>query len=194
MKATTLSRRRGRAWLSITTAFTLTLIACGGDERHLPSLPGGPAQGAGVRQVELQPGAPEPQILIPNPYGHNATAVAEGERLYNWYNCSGCHFAGGGGIGPPLMDDDWIYGSEPQNIYNTIMEGRPEGMPAYRGRISQEHAWQIVAYVQTLNPDWEPPAEDAERTGDSLEDRSDEGVGGSEADEGSSGEGSGGSS
>lgn len=160
---------------------TLGVFACGGDERHLPSLPGGPAQGAGVRQIELQPGLPEPHKIIPNPYGHNAKAVTEGKRLYHWYNCSGCHFEGGGGIGPPLMDDDWIYGSEPQNIYNTIMEGRPEGMPAYRGRISQEHAWQIVAYVQTLNPDWEPPAEDAERTADSLEERRDESVGGSES-------------
>lgn len=164
----------------------ITAAGCGGDDRALPSLPGGPAQGAGVRQIELQPGVPEPQVVIPNPYGQNATAVAEGERLYHWYNCSGCHFNGGGGIGPPLMDDEWIYGSEPQNIYNSIIEGRPEGMPAYRGRISQEHAWQIVAYVQTLNPDWQPPAEDAAQAQDSREDRSGESVGGSESNTGGS--------
>ena len=47
------------------------------------------------------------------PYDGNAYAVSEGKRLYNQFNCSGCHFQGGGGIGPPLMDADWIYGSAP---------------------------------------------------------------------------------
>ena len=41
---------------------------------------------------------------------------------------------GGGGIGPPLMDDRWIYGSAPENIYASIVQGRPNGMPAWGGR------------------------------------------------------------
>lgn len=136
----------------------LVLTGCERQSREVPGLPGGPASGAGVQQIELQPGVPEPMPWIGNPYADNAQALAEGERLYHWYNCSGCHFAGGGGIGPPLMDADWIYGREPQNIFNTIMEGRPEGMPSYRGRLPQEHAWKIVAYVQSLDEHaTEPP-------------------------------------
>jgi hypothetical protein len=50
--------------------------------------------------------------------------MTEGQRLYNWYNCGGCHFRGGGGIGPALMDEVWIYGKEPANLYASIL-GRP---------------------------------------------------------------------
>jgi len=81
----------------------------------------------------------------------NVQALAQGKMLYRWYNCSGCHAQGGGGIGPPLMDDQWIYGSRPDEIFATIMEGRPNGMPAFRGRIPEEQAWQIVAYVRSMS-------------------------------------------
>jgi cytochrome c oxidase cbb3-type subunit III len=63
----------------------------------------------------------------------------------------GCHFHGGGGIGPPLMDQTWIYGSEPQNVYDTIVEGRPNGMPSFRGKIPEMQLWQIVAYVRSMS-------------------------------------------
>ncbi len=66
-----------------------------------------------------------------NPYHGNAYAISEGQRLYQWYNCVGCHGRGGGGIGPPLMDQSWTYGGEPENIFETIVKGRPNGMPAW---------------------------------------------------------------
>jgi len=56
-----------------------------------------------------------------------------------------------GGMGPPLMDDQWIYGSRPENIFNTIVEGRPNGMPSWRNKITDEQVWQLVAYVQSMN-------------------------------------------
>lgn len=131
------------------TMGALLLLSCR-EDRSPKSLPGGlPAERA-VRQVELQPGEPRGAVAVRNPYAANQNALAEGERLYHWYNCSGCHFAGGGGIGPPLMDDEWIYGSEPQNILDSILEGRPDGMPSYHGKLPLDHAWKIVAYVQTL--------------------------------------------
>src|ERR1044071_3848683 len=49
----------------------------------------------------------------------NAYAIAEGKRLYTQLNCVGCHANGGGGMGPPLMDDKWIYGSAPANKIGT---------------------------------------------------------------------------
>ena len=61
----------------------------------------------------LQPGPPTRHVAVRGPYEGNAYAVSEGKRLYNQFNCSGCHFQGGGGIGPPLMDAEWIYGSAP---------------------------------------------------------------------------------
>jgi len=77
--------------------------------------------------------------------------MSQGKHLFEWFNCVGCHAHGGGSIGPALMDADWIYGDDPQSIYQTILGGRPNGMPAFNGRISQTQAWQLVAYVRSLS-------------------------------------------
>ncbi len=53
-------------------------------------------------------------------------------------------------MGPPLMDANWIYGSQPQNIHDTIVEGRPNGMPSFRGKIPDQQIWELVAYVRSL--------------------------------------------
>jgi cytochrome c oxidase cbb3-type subunit 3 len=81
----------------------------------------------------------------------NAYALAQGKLYYRWFNCIGCHAQGGGAIGPALMDDSWVYGKDPDAIFATIMEGRPNGMPSFRGRIPEEQAWQIVAYVRSMS-------------------------------------------
>ena len=81
----------------------------------------------------------------------NAYALAQGKVYYRWFNCIGCHAQGGGGSGPPLMDANWTYGKEPGNVFTTIMDGRPNGMPSFRGRIPEEQAWQLVAYVRSLS-------------------------------------------
>jgi cytochrome c oxidase cbb3-type subunit 3 len=49
------------------------------------------------------------------------------------------------------MDNNWIYGSEPGNVFATIMQGRPNGMPSFRNRIPESQAWEIVAYVRSLS-------------------------------------------
>jgi len=76
--------------------------------------------------------------------------VSEGKRLYRWYNCNGCHANGGGGSGPPLMGDMWIYGNAPANIVATV-EGRPNGMPSFRGKIPDYQAMQIAAYIRSMS-------------------------------------------
>jgi len=88
---------------------------------------------------------------VANPYEQNAYAMSQGKTLYLNFNCVGCHFHGGGGIGPPLMDDKWIYGSEPDQIFATIVQGRPNGMPSFQGKIPDYQVWQIVAYVRSLS-------------------------------------------
>ena len=81
----------------------------------------------------------------------NAFALSQGKTLFQWFNCTGCHANGGGGIGPALMDDQWRYGNNPEQIYASIMEGRPNGMPAFGGRLNEDQAWQLVAYVRSLS-------------------------------------------
>ena len=88
---------------------------------------------------------------VNNSYEENAYAISNGQTLFNQFNCSGCHAHGGGGMGPPLMDEQWIYGSRPEQIFATIVEGRPNGMPAWRNRIPAYEIWQIVAYVRSMS-------------------------------------------
>jgi cytochrome c oxidase cbb3-type subunit 3 len=76
--------------------------------------------------------------------------VAEGKRLYTWFNCHTCHANGGGDIGPALMDKDWLYGAEAEHIFKSIIEGRPNGMPSFRGKIPDAQVWQIAAYVRSM--------------------------------------------
>jgi len=105
-----------------------------------------------VSLSELRPG--EPAQAPPeskNEYEENAYAMNEGKRLYEWFNCVGCHAHGGGGMGPPLMDDKWLYGSQPDQVFKTIVEGRPNGMPSFRGKIPDYQVWQLSAYVRSMS-------------------------------------------
>ena len=106
-------------------------------------------------RVDVQPGEGAKGLTeakVSGGYSHgNAYEIAQGKRLFRWYNCAGCHSNGGGGMGPALMDDTWIYGHQPDAIFSTIMEGRPNGMPAFRGRIPESQVWQLVAYVRSMS-------------------------------------------
>lgn len=128
----------------------LALAACEREHRRFYEKPSVAAPNVRERLVSLTPGPTIPDSTQKNPYGYNAHAISEGKRLFTWYNCVGCHANGGGGMGPPLMDARWIYGSDPENIYATIVEGRPNGMPAFR-RIPSYQVWQLVAYVQSMS-------------------------------------------
>ena len=109
--------------------------------------PSGPPR---VPGSALIPGGSAPVMTVENPYWRSAEGIRDGQRLYDWYNCSGCHAGGGGGMGPPLMDARWIYGSRPANLFDVIVEGRPGGMPAYGGRIPDDEIWKLVAYVTSM--------------------------------------------
>lgn len=137
--------------LALACLGVLLLAACEREQRRFESWPPTASAGNAVREVDLAPGPPTPDVDVRGPYDGNAVGVSEGKRLFNQMNCSGCHFQGGGGIGPPLMDSLWIYGSAPENIFETIVEGRPNGMPSYRGRLGADQVWQLVAYVRSMS-------------------------------------------
>jgi cytochrome c oxidase cbb3-type subunit 3 len=101
--------------------------------------------------TDLTAGQPVLQPSVKNEYEQNAFALSEGKRLFDQMNCSGCHAHGGGAIGPPLMDDKWIYGSRPEQIFSTIVEGRPNGMPSFHGKLPDYEIWQLAAYVRSLS-------------------------------------------
>lgn len=127
--------------------------ACNRENRNLDAA--GPETGPRALTVsELYPGpasAPTPPDPRAQGYEGNAAHIANGQRYYQWFNCSGCHFNGGGGIGPPLMDEKWRYGGEIEQIYASIVQGRPNGMPAFRDKIPEQQVWEIAAFVRTLS-------------------------------------------
>jgi cytochrome c oxidase cbb3-type subunit III len=131
----------------------LLLGACEREEREpRPDQAAAPSPEA-VTMPTIRPGSgapPEPSRMGEE-YEQSAWHVSEGKRLYTWFNCNGCHGnAGGGGMGPALMDDKWIYGGDLQSIAATLLQGRPNGMPSWRGRIPDEQIWQIAAYVRSM--------------------------------------------
>jgi cytochrome c oxidase cbb3-type subunit III len=150
--------------LAILAVFALLLLnaACERERREFrqPSAAVSPGT-TPAPQSPLEPGSPDPNRVTAmeqpattagsKPDEQNAYAVSEGKRLYGAYNCVGCHAHGGGGIGPPLMDANWIYGGTPQNIHDTILEGRPNGMPSFRSKIPDFQVWEIVAYVRSMS-------------------------------------------
>lgn len=142
------------------------MTGCNREQRQFPQPTDGSLKETVQRQSPLQPAEARPteskssssatvQILMPEDYWEkyegNAYAASQGKRLYRWYNCNGCHAAGGGGMGPALMDDKWLYGGEPDRIYATITEGRPNGMPSFAGHIPEDQLWQIVTYVRSMS-------------------------------------------
>jgi cytochrome c oxidase cbb3-type subunit 3 len=125
-------------------------MSCERETRHLAGNYGTTSPGM-VDLVDFQPGPTTAFDSVPGPFDTNAYGTAEGQTLFSEMNCSGCHSKGGGGMGPPLMDDEWIYGSAPNQIFSTIAEGRPNGMPAWRHRLTDKQIWELVAYVRSLS-------------------------------------------
>lgn len=108
-------------------------------------------QGTAVSTLFPGGGSAPPDDPTGQRYAGDPHAIAEGARLFDWYNCSGCHFHGAGGIGPAFMDAQWLYGGRMQQIYASIYQGRPNGMPSWGGKLSTTEIWEIAAYVHSLS-------------------------------------------
>lgn len=103
------------------------------------------------------PGPRTPMALPKNPYGQDSVALAEGRRLFVAYNCYGCHGGhAGGGMGPSLRDQDWIYGGSDSQVFNSISEGRGKGMPSWGTKVPQDQIWKLVSYLHSLGTNNEP--------------------------------------
>jgi cytochrome c oxidase cbb3-type subunit 3 len=140
----------------LTIAGALLLSSCWREKRELRTPPAATTRKQALQIPPLRPGPGQPSPKPSQPstvgaYENNSFAVARGQELFEAYNCSGCHFHGGGGMGPPLMDQDWMYGKEPEQVYASIAEGRPNGMPAWGARIPSDQIWQLVAYVRSMS-------------------------------------------
>jgi cytochrome c oxidase cbb3-type subunit 3 len=138
------------AFLIFCICLAFVFASCKREERGFRVQPPAADKLTFASMSDLHPGGGPTPAASKNGYEESAYAISEGQKLYTTMNCVGCHFHGGGGIGPPLMDNEWIYGSDPQQIFASIVEGRPNGMPAFRGKITDYQVWQIAAYVRSL--------------------------------------------
>jgi cytochrome c oxidase cbb3-type subunit 3 len=76
-----------------------------------------------------------------------------GERLFVTY-CSACHGSDARGARgfPNLRDNDWLYGGSPEQIEQTILNGRNGVMPAWQDALGGEQGVaDVVQYVLSLS-------------------------------------------
>lgn len=148
-------RSHGRRWMCVwAVAATLPIVACKGelgatryqasslpDEGILSRIRQGPIVGPTVSKVPAS---------IENPYDGNPAAINEGQILMTNMNCLDCHgYNLQGGMGPNLKDNIWRYGGADADIFNSIYEGRRQGMPAWGGMLSEKQIWEIVAFIRS---------------------------------------------
>jgi mono/diheme cytochrome c family protein len=91
-------------------------------------------------------------VAIRNPYEGDRNAMTTGGKLFIAYNCLDCHGAeGSGAMGPSFQDGRWHFGGSPGEVFESIYQGRPDGMPAWGGRITNDQIWMLTAYVRSLS-------------------------------------------
>jgi cytochrome c oxidase cbb3-type subunit 3 len=98
-------------------------------------------------------GIAPPAERVSNTAAQDAKAADAGAALFTSMNCDGCHGGGAvGAVGPSLTDGRWRYGGADADIYRSIAEGRPKGMPAFGGVLQPAMIWRLVAYIKSLPP------------------------------------------
>jgi cytochrome c oxidase cbb3-type subunit 3 len=118
---------------------------------------------ARVQAEELRASLPQT-----NPFHGNEAAIAEGSQVFT-ETCVACHLPNAQGlVGPSLVDPYWKYGSSDPELYATVADGRPGGMPGWSSLLGAEKIWKVLAYLETLPktrepgmgaPDYKPPAQ-----------------------------------
>jgi len=109
---------------------------------------GGESEGSQYKNVQL--------AALRTFNGDKQTAI-EGRTLFLKYNCYGCHGGlAGGAMGPSLRDDEWKFGGTDDQIKATIQQGRPAGMPAWKGVIPDADIQKIIVYIRSMRTSAEP--------------------------------------
>ena len=97
-------------------------------------------------------GHPQEQPKLLNPFGSDPETVKEGRKLWLSLGCSGCHgVMGGGGMGAPVLDDTWRFGSDDETLYKLIKGQIPEQtMVKSYATLPDEQVWKMLSYVRSL--------------------------------------------
>lgn len=93
------------------------------------------------------PDTPSAVTVDPASVGEGATVYAQ--------TCAACHGPElGGGIGPSLVDAEWVHGSAPEQIVATISDGvAAKGMPAWGPILGPKKVSQVTAFILSKQPE-----------------------------------------
>jgi cytochrome c551 len=76
-----------------------------------------------------------------------------GRKVFLRENCYGCHGGrAGGGMCPSLRDDRPDEG----DVEDAVLNGRPQGMPSFRTRVTAREILDLAAYFDSLRSPQEP--------------------------------------
>lgn len=90
--------------------------------------------------------------------------LSAGSKIFS-VNCVACHRAdGGGGIGPNLTDDHWIFDGDIAGVYTVISEGgrTGKGMISWKQDLKPSEIAQVASYILSLHGSNPPDPKEAE--------------------------------
>ena len=80
----------------------------------------------------------------------DAGDLSKGKALFET-NCVTCHNSKGeGNIGPNLTDKNWIYGFDIKDVFKTVKNGTPNGMPEHNSKFNPVQLQQVASFVLSL--------------------------------------------
>ena len=102
--------------------------------------------------------APAAEAKKPNPVKSDAASIDRGKKTY-FQNCASCHGAKAKGDGPASAalnpkpaDLTVMAGMHPDGDFAWKIANGRGAMPAWKGSLKQNEIWELVNYIQNLNP------------------------------------------
>jgi len=137
-----------------------------------------PASGQASQQAATAPASGNPQDIaksagkgtLKSPYPDFASVADDGHKKFMSAGCNGCHGGtGGGGMGPPLTNPVWVYGSDDDTLFRLISLGSDDlkkqvyvrkgsenvvGPMPPMGTVfkSPDDIWKVIAWIRSVNP------------------------------------------
>ncbi|MDD2740816.1 MAG: cytochrome-c oxidase, cbb3-type subunit III [Rhodocyclaceae bacterium] len=145
------------SWLFlITVVFTVVYFVLYPGLGNMKGLLGWTSAGAHKAEVEKMDAAVKPlfdkyMAMDVKAVAGDKQAMEMGKRLYLTY-CMQCHGADARGAKgfPNLTDSDWLYGGEPEQIKETLNNGRMGVMPPH-AQLGADSVKDLANYVRSLS-------------------------------------------
>jgi mono/diheme cytochrome c family protein len=154
-------------WVGLSLAAGLMLVAgC----HSSPAVNGGaaatpPAASVAAAVTSMPPAPTTTGTLAAAPtdaelwrLSRDPATVAAGQKLFTLSACRTCHGPTlTGGAAPNLVDQLWLHGGRPSEVFQTIVRGVPsKGMPTWGPALDATVITQIVAFIFSHHHEGEP--------------------------------------